>query len=141
LGVTALNIGLAKVNLDFFPALALGVLCNALVCLAVWLCFSARSTLDKIAAIIFPITAFVAAGFEHCVANMYFIPVAILIKTGAPDAFWQAVGKNPAAYSDITWGSFLLNNLLPVTLGNIIGGVFFVAVVYWLVYLRGKVSI
>jgi formate transporter len=107
----------------------------------VWLCFSARSTLDKIAAIIFPITAFVAAGFEHCVANMYFIPMAILIKTGAPDTYWQAVGNNPAAYSDITWGSFLLKNLLPVTLGNIIGGVFFVAVVYWLVYLRGKVSI
>ncbi len=140
LGITALNIGLAKVHLDFFQALALGVLCNALVCLAVWLCFSARSTLDKIAAIIFPITAFVAAGFEHCVANMYFIPVAILIKTGAPDTFWQTAGANPGAYIDITWGSFLLKNLLPVTLGNIIGGVFFVAVIYWLVYLRGRVQ-
>jgi formate transporter len=140
LGITALNIGLAKVNLDFFPALALGVLCNALVCLAVWLCFSARSTLDKIAAIIFPITAFVAAGFEHCVANMYFIPIAILIRTGASDTFWQTVGANPGAYVDISWGSFFLNNLLPVTLGNIIGGVFFVAVIYWLVYLRGRVQ-
>jgi formate transporter len=139
LGITALKIGLAKVNLGFFQALALGVLCNALVCLAVWLCFSARSTLDKIGAIIFPITAFVAAGFEHCVANMYFIPMAILIKTGAPDTFWQAVGASSDAYTDITWGSFFLNNLLPVTLGNIIGGVFFVAVIYWLVYLRGKV--
>ena len=139
LGITALKIGLAKVNLGFFQALALGVLCNALVCLAVWLCFSARSTLDKIGAIIFPITAFVAAGFEHCVANMYFIPMAILIKTGAQGTFWQAVGASSDAYTDITWGSFFLNNLLPVTLGNIIGGVFFVAVIYWLVYLRGKV--
>ena len=135
-GVTALNIGLAKVNLDFLQAVALGVLCNALVCLAVWLCFSARSTLDKIFAIIFPISAFVAAGFEHCVANMYFIPMAILIKAGAPDTFWQAIEVNPAAYQDLTWASFFFRNLLPVTLGNIIGGVCLVAVVYWLVYLR-----
>jgi len=135
-GLTALNIGLAKVHLGFFQALALGVLCNALVCLAVWLCFSARSTLDKIAAIIFPISAFVAAGFEHCVANMYFIPMAILLKAGAPETFWQATGTTPANYQDLTWASFLVQNLLPVTLGNIIGGVFLVAVIYWLVYLR-----
>jgi formate transporter len=135
-GVTALNIGLAKVHLGFFQAIVLGALCNALVCLAVWLCFSARSTVDKIVAIIFPITAFVAAGFEHSVANMFFIPVAILIRVGAPDTFWQAAGISPASYQDLTWLSFLSHNLLPVTLGNIIGGVFFVAIVYWLVYLH-----
>ena len=117
-GVTALNIGLAKVSLGFFQAMVLGALCNALVCLAVWLCFSARSTLDKIAAIIFPITAFVAAGFEHSVANMFFVPVAILIKVSAPDTFWQATGIDPASYQDLTLSAFLSQNLLPVTLGK-----------------------
>jgi formate/nitrite transporter len=138
LGTTALNIGLAKVNLDFFQALVLGILCNVLVCLAVWLTYSARSTFGRIAAIIFPISAFVAAGFEHCIANMYFIPFALLIKTGAPDAFWQAAGISPASYQNLTWGSFFLNNLLPVTIGNMIGGVFFVALVYWSVYLHRR---
>jgi len=137
-GLTALNIGIAKVNLDFIQAVVLGALCNALVCLAVWLAYSARTTIGRIIAIIFPIIAFVAAGFEHCVANMYFVPFAILIKTGAPQTFWQAVGVSPANYQDLTWVSFLFRNLLPVTLGNIIGGVFLVAIVYWLVYLRKK---
>ncbi|MBA7571635.1 putative formate transporter 1 [subsurface metagenome] len=137
-GMTALNIGLAKVNLDFLQAVVLGILCNALVCLAVWLSFSARSTVDRIVAVIFPIAAFVAAGFEHCVANMYFIPLAILIKSWAPATFWQAIGTSPAAYQDLTWYAFFLHNLLPVTIGNIIGGVFLVAVVYWFVYLRKK---
>jgi len=137
-GITALNIGLAKVHLGFLQAVALGVLCNALVCLAVWLTFSAGSTVSRIAAVILPISAFVASGFEHCVANMYFIPLAIFIKSWAPDTFWQAVGTNPAAYQDITWGSFLLNNLLPVTLGNMIGGVILVGAVYWFVYLHKR---
>jgi len=137
-GITALNIGLAKVNLDFLQAVVLGILCNALVCLAVWLTFSARNTIGRIAAIIFPITAFVAAGFEHCVANMYFIPFAMLIKVGAPDTFWQTAGATPVNYQDLTWISFLFRNLLPVTLGNMIGGVFFVAIVYWAVYLQRR---
>ncbi|MFC1910162.1 formate transporter FocA [Chloroflexota bacterium] len=138
LGVTALNIANGKVHLDFVQALVLGLLCNALVCLAVWLTYSARSTLGRIASIIFPITAFVAAGFEHCVANMYFIPFAILIRIGAVDKFWQATDINSADYSDLNWISFLYHNLLPVTIGNIIGGVIFVAGVYWVIYLRKK---
>ena len=138
LGTTALNIGLAKVNMDFFQALVLGILCNVLVCLAVWLTYSARNTFGKILAIIFPISAFVAAGFEHCIANMYFIPFALFIKMGAPDTFWQTIGANPASYQSLTWGSFFLKNLLPVTLGNMIGGVFFVALVYWSVYLHKR---
>ena len=137
-GMTSLNIGLAKVNLDFLQAVLLGILCNALVCLAVWLTFSARSTVDRIVAVIFPIAAFVAAGFEHCVANMYFIPLAIFIKSWAPATFWQTVGTSPAAYQNLTWHTFFLHNLLPVTIGNIIGGVFLVAAVYWFVYLRRK---
>jgi len=137
-GLTALNIAKSNVELGFLQAIALGVLCNALVCLAVWMSFSARSTIDKIACIIFPISAFVAAGFEHSIANMYFIPIGLFIKQYAPESFWQLIGKVPADYASITWKSFLLNNLLPVTIGNIIGGAVLVAAVYWLVFLRPK---
>ncbi len=136
IGLTALNIAKAKVELGFVQAIALGILCNALVCLAVWMCFSARSTTDKILAIIFPISAFVAAGFEHSIANMYFIPIGLFIKNYAGEEFWTAIGKTAADYSSITWKSFLVNNLLPVTIGNIIGGAILVAAVYWLVFLR-----
>ena len=133
-GETALKIAAGKVNLDFFQAVVLGILCNALVCLAVWLTFSARSTVDKIVAIIFPITAFVAAGFEHSIANMYFIPYGILIKDFDP-AFAVERGLD---LTNLTWGNFLFNNLLPVTIGNIIGGAFFVAAVYWSIFLRNQ---
>jgi formate transporter len=137
-GVTALNIGLAKVSMTFVQALLLGILCNALVCLAVWLCYSARSTIDKIASIIFPISAFVACGFEHCIANMYFIPIAILIKSFAPASFWASSGLSPEKYINLSWDALFINNLIPVTLGNIIGGALLVGLIYWLVYLRGR---
>jgi formate/nitrite transporter len=140
IGVTALNIAKAKVELGFVQAIALGILCNALVCMAVWMTYSARSTMDKIAAIIFPISAFVAAGFEHSVANMYFIPVALLIKNYAGEAFWTAAGKTPADYASVTWNSFFIKNLIPVTIGNIIGGALLVAAVYWLIFLRPEKS-
>jgi formate transporter len=137
-GLNILNIANNKCNLDFLQALTLGVMCNALVCLAVWLCFSARTTTDKILSIIFPITAFVAAGFEHSVANMYFIPIGLLVKGGASTAFWDAIGKVPADYAALTWGNFLIDNLLPVTIGNIIGGSVMVGLVYWFIYVRKK---
>jgi len=132
IGQTALSIANGKVQLTFIQALALGVLCNALVCLAVWLTFSARSTVDKIAAIIFPITAFVAAGFEHSIANMYFIPIGLLIKNLDP-AFTSAAGLD---LSGLTWSAFILKNLIPVTIGNILGGSLLVAAVYWAIFLR-----
>ena len=135
-GTNALNIAHAKVNLGFFQAIMLGIFCNALVCLAVWLCMSARTTTDKILAILFPITAFVAAGFEHSIANMYFIPIGLLIKDGADPSFWLQTGLNPTDYTDLTWVSFLISNLFPVTIGNIIGGAGFVGLVYWAIYLR-----
>ena len=133
-GQTALGIANSKMHLGFTQAIALGVLCNILVCLTVWLTFSARSTIDKIAAIIFPITAFVAAGFEHSIANMYFIPMGLLIKDLDPSF---AAASN-IDLSGLTWGAFLVNNLLPVTIGNIIGGSVFVAAIYWSVFLRRK---
>jgi formate transporter len=139
-GLTALNIGNTKVGYEWVQAMILGILCNALVCLAVWLTYSARTVMGRIMAILFPIAGFVAAGFEHCIANMYFIPYSILVKVGAPDTFWTAIGKTSTDYSSLTWGNFFLKNLIPVTIGNIIGGVVFVALIYWVVYLRSKAT-
>ncbi len=138
IGLTALNIAAGKMNFTFVEAVALGTLCNMLVCLAIWLSFSARSTTDRILAVLFPITAFVAAGFEHSVANMYFIPVGIFIKNFASPEFWSTISKTAADYANLTWGNFLVNNLLPVTIGNILGGAVLVGVMYWLIYLRKR---
>ena len=135
-GVVALNIANAKVQLGFAQAVALGMLCNALVCLAVWLTLSARTTTDRILAIVFPIAAFVAAGFEHSVANMYFIPMGLLIKNFAGPEFWTASGTTQGQYASLTLSAFALRNLLPVTIGNVIGGAVMVGAIYWFVYLR-----
>jgi formate transporter FocA len=136
IGLNALNIANHKVGLEFVQALFLGILCNALVCLAVWLCLGARSATDKVLSIIFPITAFVAAGFEHSVANMYFIPMGLAIKANGGAEFWSQIGKTTADYANLTWGNFFVANLLPVTIGNIIGGAVMVGLVYWFIYLR-----
>jgi formate transporter len=136
LGMTALNTAHAKSSLGFLQAVVLGIFCNALVCLAVWLCMSARSAADRVFLIIPPISAFVAAGFEHSIANMYFIPVGLFIKAGASPEFWSQIGKTAADFPNLTWGNFFLANLLPVTIGNIIGGALMVGLVYWSIYLR-----
>jgi len=136
-GAAALSTAAAKVGYDPLQAFVLGILCNGLVCLAVWLTYSARTTTDRILAIVPPIAAFVAMGFEHSVANMYFIPVAMLIRAVAPGSFWAAIDHVPADYAAIDLAGFV-GNLVPVTLGNIVGGTILVGAVYWLVYLRGK---
>ena len=136
-GVTALTIANAKVNLTFLQALSRGILCNILVCLAVYLCFSGRSVTDKILAILFPITAFVALGFEHSIANMYFIPAGLLLKN-SPEVLAAAqdmLGQVPDL-SNLTIYGFLVDNLLPVTIGNIIGGTIFVGLAHWFLFLR-----
>jgi formate/nitrite transporter FocA (FNT family) len=107
--------------------------------MAVWLTYSARSTIDKIAAIIFPITAFVAAGFEHSIANMYFVPYALFVK-GFDAEFIVGLGDKVSHLDSLTWSNFFINNLIPVTIGNIIGGAVLVAAVYWSVFLRNKDS-
>ena len=135
-GLNILNTANAKCELEFIQAVTLGIACNALVCMAVWLCYSARTTTDKILSIIFPISAFVAAGFEHCVANMYIIPMALIIKAGAPISFWTVIDKAATDYTVLTWSNFFLVNLIPVTIGNIFGGSVMVGLVYWFVYLR-----
>jgi formate transporter len=124
----AVAIAATKTGYGWWQALVLGMFCNALVCLAVWLCYSARSTADKVLAIIPPIAAFVAAGFEHSVANMYFIPYGLLVEST------EAIPDVP----DLTWSSFLWANLVPVTIGNIVGGAVMVGVVYWFIYLRPR---
>jgi formate transporter len=123
----AVKIAAAKAALPFAEAFFKGVLCNILVCLAVWLALAGRSVVDKICAIVFPISAFVAAGFEHSVANMYFIPLGILLKDRVP----------ASAAEQLNWTA-LWTNLLPVTLGNIAGGSVLVALVYYFIYQRGN---
>ena len=130
LGLRALSIANAKVDLGFIDALARGIGCNWLVCLAVWLATSSDDTIGKIGGIFFPIMAFVAMGFEHSIANVYFIPMGLLLTTLPQYA--------PQASANLTWSGFLVNNLLPVTIGNIIGGAFFVGVLYWYVYVKGQ---
>lgn len=129
-GKTMLTIALNKSGFSFSQALSLGILCNILVCLAVWLAYTGQNTADKILAIVFPITMFIAAGFEHSVANMYLVPAGLLLKVFDP-AF---VSSLDVPLQNLTWGNFLLNNLLPVTIGNMIGGGLFVGTVYFLVH-------
>ena len=133
-GVQVLSIAASKTSLGFVQAIALGALCNGLVCLAVWLCYSARSTTDKILSIVPPIVAFVAAGFEHSVANMFFIPMGLLVKSD--EAFVAAQEDGLPDLSNLTWERFFGANLVPVTIGNIVGGTLMVGAIYWFVYLR-----
>jgi formate transporter len=142
IGLAALNIGNSKCGYDFIQAIALGIMCNALVCMAVWMCYSARTTTDRILAIIPPISCFVAAGFEHSVANMYFIPIALFIKNFDTKVYDAIVANLNAGkdFANLTWDKFFINNLLPVTIGNIIGGALMVGLIYWFVYLRKQTA-
>ena len=133
--VAALEIATAKAALAFWPALFLGILCNVLVCLAVWLALGARTTADKVLAIVFPVSAFVVAGFEHSVANMYLLPLGLLLKAWAPAHLLPLFAG--LDLSALTWPAFLLG-LIPVTVGNIIGGGLLVGGVYWFVFLRPR---
>jgi len=131
--LVAVNTALAKSQLLFLDAFFLGVLANALVCLAVWLCFGARTTTDKILSIVFPITAFVALGFEHSIANMYFLTMGLLLET--QPAVLEAGGWSSDTLEALSLAG-LVRNLVPVTLGNIVGGAGLVGGMYWFIYLR-----
>jgi len=128
IGEEYMRIAVAKVELSFGTAFFRGVLCNVLVCMAVWMAIGGRSVVDKAVAIVFPISAFVAAGFEHSVANMYFIPLAMLL---------QGSGAVASTWPEITVMDFV-GNLVPVVLGNLVGGSVLVGLVYWVVYIRGE---
>jgi formate/nitrite transporter len=136
-GATAVSIAAGKSGLSFEVAFVRGILANALVCLAVWLATAGRSVTDKVLAIVFPITAFVAAGFEHSIANMYFIPVGLML-SGQPEVM-AATDLAPAALAGLDWAG-MFTNIAASTLGNIVGGAGLVGVVYWFVYLRGRSS-
>ncbi len=131
-GAKAVAIAASKVNLTFAEGLTRGILCNALVCLAVWMCFGARQIISKIAAIIFPITAFVALSFEHSIANMSFIPLGLILKNN-PNVIEALAKTSPGLnLANLTiYGMF--GNLFSVTLGNIIGGALLIGVVYWVI--------
>ncbi|WP_068109409.1 formate transporter FocA [Tropicimonas marinistellae] len=135
-GLSYMTIAQHKLHHGFAQAVALGVMCNVMVCLGVWMTFSARTVTDKLLAVVLPVAMFVAAGFEHCVANMFQIPMAILTANAADAAFWAETGRTPAEFIDLTWSNFLMHNLLPVTIGNIIGGGLLVGLLYWFIYLR-----
>jgi formate/nitrite transporter len=128
IGEEYMRIAVAKIELPFSTAFFRGVLCNTLVCMAVWMAIGGRSVVDKAVAIVFPISAFVAAGFEHSVANMYFIPLAMLLQSG---------GAVADSWPQITVGGFV-GNLLPVVLGNLVVGSALVGLVYWVIYIRGE---
>lgn len=132
LGAVTLKIAAYKVNLGFSQAFYLGIMCNWLVCLAVWISFGADTMAGKILSIFFPIWLFITSGFEHCVANMYYIPAGIMIKENA--SFAELSHLSGEVLNSLTWGSFFVHNLIPVTLGNIVGGGIFVGMAYWYVY-------
>ena len=137
LGGVTLRIAAGKVALDFLPAFYLGLMCNWLVCLAVWFCWSARSQTGKMLGIFFPIWLFITSGFEHSVANMYYIPAGIM--AAGNELFAKASGLSAEALASLTWSNFAINNLIPVTLGNIAGGALFVGMIHWWTH-RGALS-
>lgn len=132
-GVNTLTNAHMKVNLSFVEAFSRGILCNWLVCLAVWMATSSKRVIGKIFAIFFPIMTFVASGYEHSVANMFFIPSGILLKS-VPQVV--AASNLGADINSLTWGHFLFRNLLPVTLGNIVGALIFVVLLFWIAYFK-----
>lgn len=139
LGAVTIKIAAYKVGLTFMQAFFLGIMCNWLVCLGVWMAYGAKDMTGKIFAIFFPIWLFITSGFEHSIANMYYIPAGIMAKDNKMLADAAAVlGVTPEKLSHLNWNMFFTHNLIPVTLGNIVGGGIFVAAVYWYVYIRSN---
>lgn len=136
LGGFTIKVAVYKTGLTFANAFFMGILCNWLVCMAVWMALGAKDIAGKLLAIFFPIWLFITSGFEHSIANMYYIPAGILAK--ANPAWVQAAGTlgvTPEKLAHLNWGSFVVKNLIPVTLGNIVGGSVFVGTIYWLSHL------
>ena len=136
-GLNVLQTADHKLHHTFVEAVCLGILANLMVCLAVWMSYSGRSLMDKMFAMVLPVAMFVASGYEHSIANMFMIPLGIVIKNFAAPEFWQAIGAAPEQFSNLTVSHFITDNLIPVTIGNIIGGGLLVGLTYWVIYLRG----
>ncbi|AIW16344.1 formate transporter FocA [Vibrio tubiashii] len=139
-GLNALNIAQHKLHHTPVQAFALGVLCNLLVCLAIWLTFSSANAMTKAAMTIMPVAMFVSSGFEHCVANMFMVPLGIVIQNFAPESFWQQIGVTSTQYADLNIQQFVFANLIPVTLGNIVGGSVLVGLANWGIYRRPQLK-
>ncbi|WP_022940415.1 formate transporter FocA [Psychromonas hadalis] len=135
-GLNALNIAEHKLHHSFTEAVTLGILCNIMVCLAIWMAFGARSVTDKMFAVLLPVAMFVSSGFEHCIANMFMVPTGIMIQHFAPAEFWTVIGHSAREFSYLNSSNFIINNLIPVTIGNIIGGGVIVGLMHWMIYLR-----
>ncbi|HFE7524425.1 TPA: formate transporter FocA [Salmonella enterica subsp. enterica serovar Newport] len=135
-GLNVLQTADHKMHHTFIEAVTLGILANLLVCLAVWMSYAGRTLMDKSMIMILPVAMFVASGFEHSIANMFMIPMGIVIRYFASPDFWNSINSSPADFAHLTVVSFITDNLLPVTIGNIIGGGVFVGLVYWVIYLR-----
>ncbi len=141
LGGSTVKAAAGKINLSFCSALVLGILCNWLVCLAVWSSFGAKDGISKAVCVFFPIWLFVASGFEHSVANMYYITAGIIAKCN-PLYVTKAIelGTSQASIDALNWCSMFTGNLIPVTIGNIIGGSGLVGIIYWFIYIRRSKS-
>ncbi|WP_299997457.1 formate transporter FocA [uncultured Cedecea sp.] len=135
-GLNLLQTADHKMHHTFIEAVCLGILANLLVCLAVWMSYSGRSLMDKMFAMILPVAMFVSSGFEHSIANMFLIPMAIAVRDFASPEFWTAVGSSAENFPHLTVMNFITDNLIPVTIGNIIGGGLLVGLTYWVIYLR-----
>jgi formate/nitrite transporter len=136
-GRTALTIAAAKAALPTVQLFFLSVLCNVLVCLAVWMSFGARTAIDKVAVIVPPIATFVAAGFEHSIANLYLLPYALMVKAWAGQGFWSNIGQSELNYAALTLSNSV-HNVIVATAGNLLGGSVLVGAVYWFIYLRPR---
>ncbi|MEA9391369.1 formate transporter FocA [Acerihabitans sp. TG2] len=139
-GLNVLQTADHKLHHTFIEAVCLGILANLMVCLAVWLSYSGHSLSDKMFAMLLPIGMFVASGFEHSIANMFLIPLAIVIRYFATPDFWLAVHSSPDQFPALTVNHFIIDNLIPVTIGNIIGGGLLVGLTYWVIYLRSDAT-
>ncbi|MGF1716918.1 formate transporter FocA [Photobacterium chitinilyticum] len=137
-GLNALNIAQHKLHHQPMEAFALGILCNLLVCLAIWMTFCSENMMTKMAIMVLPVAMFVSTGFEHSVANMFMVPLGITIQNVAPESFWLGLGVSPEQYADLNIHNFIFSNLIPVTLGNIVGGGVLVGLSYWAIFSSPK---
>ncbi len=133
-GLNALSIAQHKLHHEPLQAFCLGVLCNILVCLAIWMTFSSNDAMTKLTVLVLPVAMFVSTGFEHCVANMFMVPLGILIQNFAPESFWIQIGVPASQFADLTVSQFITSNLIFVTLGNIVGGGVLVGLSYWAIF-------
>ncbi|WP_422410929.1 MULTISPECIES: formate transporter FocA [unclassified Endozoicomonas] len=137
-GINYMYIANAKMGHNFIQAMMLGILCNLVVCLTYWMTLSARSAAGKMLACTLPVACFLAAGFEHSIANMFLLPMGLLIKNIAAPEFWAATGYSADSFSNITAFNMIVMNIIPATIGNIIGGGVMVGLSYWFVHLRER---